>query len=41
MVRFFDTLFPAVADRGGGPHDKYRTNARRVIHKMAEGYDAG
>jgi len=40
MVRFFDTLFPAVADRGGGPHDKHMTTARRVIHKMAEGYDA-
>jgi isopenicillin N synthase-like dioxygenase len=39
MVRFFDTLFPAVADKGGGPHDKYMTVARRVIHKMAEGYD--
>jgi isopenicillin N synthase-like dioxygenase len=38
MVRFFDTLFPAVADRGGGPHGKYGTAARRVIHKMAEGY---
>jgi isopenicillin N synthase-like dioxygenase len=38
MVRFFDTLFPAVADRGGGPHDKHQTVARRVIHKMAEGY---
>jgi isopenicillin N synthase-like dioxygenase len=40
MVRFFDTLFPAVADRGGGPHDKHRTASRRVVHKMAEGYDA-
>ncbi|HTR83842.1 MAG TPA: 2-oxoglutarate and iron-dependent oxygenase domain-containing protein [Reyranella sp.] len=38
MIRFFDTLFPAVADKGGGPHDKYRTVARRVVHKMAEGY---
>jgi len=40
MVRFFDTLFPAVADKGGGPHDKHRTAASRVVHKMAEGYEA-
>jgi len=40
MVRFFDTLFPAVAERGGGPHDKYGTAGRRVVHKMAEGYEA-
>jgi isopenicillin N synthase-like dioxygenase len=40
MVRFFDTLFPAVADRGGGPHDKHHTAAQRVVHKMAEGYGA-
>ncbi len=40
MVRFFDTLFPAVADRGGGPHDKHKTASHRVIHKMAEGYEA-
>jgi len=40
MERFFDTLFPAVADRGGGPHDKHRTAANRTIHKMAEGYEA-
>ena len=40
MVRFFDTLFPSVANQGGGPHDRYRTVDRRMIHKMAEGYDA-
>jgi isopenicillin N synthase-like dioxygenase len=37
MVRFFDTLFPAVAERGEGPHAKTGT-ANRQIHKMAEGY---
>jgi isopenicillin N synthase-like dioxygenase len=41
MVKFFDTLFPAVADKVGGPvHEKYGTVAKRQIHKMAEGYDA-
>jgi isopenicillin N synthase-like dioxygenase len=40
MVRFFDTLFPAVADKGGGPHEKHKTAANRTIHRMAEGYEA-